>query len=124
MIEVNRSPALAARRVPVNDDEAAARVTELMTENYEGLTGAIFDSLDQLTKAMQDGGWKLETSVYATSESATTWIGTATRRERTFRMVLNSYGTVVEVCNCWGGKDGQNELEKALEPKGFNFRGK
>lgn len=101
MLNINKSPALSARTPPLNDDDAAARAAELTNEGIEGLIGSVWQSIEQITKAMGEAGWKLEAPVYGASDGATTWIGKAVRRERMFKMVLNSYGLVVEVCNCW-----------------------
>jgi len=102
MLPINTTPALAARTPPLTDSDAAARATELTAETIEGLIGSVWLSLDQLTKGLQDAGWKLEAPVYGESSAAVTWVGKAMRRERMIKMFLNCYaGSHVEICNCW-----------------------
>ena len=102
MIPINSTPALAAKIPPLNDDDAAARAAEMTNECIEGLIGSVWQNLVQLSKALQEAGWHLDSPVYGESSAATTWIGKAMRRERMMKIVLNSYGGgYVEVCNCW-----------------------
>lgn len=101
MIPENKSPAIAAKRFPLTEEEAVSKVAELTSESMDGLVGAIFSNLDQLKKAMADCGWRLDAPVYGESENAVTWIGRADKRERSCKMVINSYGSFIEICNCW-----------------------
>lgn len=102
MIPINQTPALAAKIPPLNDDEAAARATEMTVESVDGLIGSIWQNVNQLSRALEEVGWRLEAPVYGESSAATTWIGKAAHRERMMKIVLNAYqGGCVEICNCW-----------------------
>jgi len=116
MIPINQTPALAGKIPPLNDEEAAARATEMTLEGIEGLVGSIWKNIEQLRRAMLEAGWKLESPVYGESPAAVTWVGKAIRRERMIKMVMNSYGGgYVEICNCWTLGDLIDAIDKDLE---------
>lgn len=110
-------------RVPRTDIEAIGRVGELITTSgIDGLVGSVYANVEQLKQALADCGWTLEAPIYGESTWAVTWIGQARKRERAFKIVLNSYGDRVEVCNCWmlNGDKTEKEQPEGL-PQIFNF---
>jgi hypothetical protein len=101
MIQENKSPALGGLVAPTNDAAACARVTEYTINYLDGLIGLRFANLNQFQTAMRDGGWHFdEAKPYMQTDSATTYILNAKRREQQIKLILNEfYGGDLQVMN-------------------------
>ena len=60
-ITENKAMAIGALVIPASSEDAAARVSEYMTDYPEtGLIGLVFASMEQLERALEENKWEIE----------------------------------------------------------------
>ena len=103
-IKENLCPATMAETVAVNIEDAAARITECLSNYSTGLLGVRFLNIEQFVSAMRECGFQIESDsqAYMTCVNAQTWILCACLKNKAMRFMVHTFGSgdTVQVINC------------------------